>query len=302
MKTKSKTFIREALDSLKDNIDLDALMDIADRYVTSSPISGSWDTELDHELHAIMDRFNISEDEAKEVMIDKLGFDASDFDEIVDSDEFVESLLEAISPQDQYENDLLKSIWYKTNKKANASLSPEEKAVMKKYNLGRHGGYNQRTYLYKNDTGEEVMSDNPDYYRRNKTNWVGKANRPASRKEYNDYIKSGRYDWTPNDIATAEYWGNSESGKWSPEAKAQAKAMSADYREMKAALKADKGYRSKLAQLDQDYEAARQRLMADYQARLRSLYSNQRNNADYYQNAVDRTKQTIDDIKQKHNM
>ena len=55
------------------------LYDIVDIYNTSSPVSGSWDTEIEHEQHAIADAFNISLEAAKKVMINILGFDSNDF-------------------------------------------------------------------------------------------------------------------------------------------------------------------------------------------------------------------------------
>lgn len=57
----------------------DALMDIAEGYVVSRPVSGNWDTETEHEMKAIAKAFNISEKSAKALMINELGFDPSEF-------------------------------------------------------------------------------------------------------------------------------------------------------------------------------------------------------------------------------
>lgn len=61
------------------SIDVDKLYDIADTYTTSSPVSGEWGEETKHEQQAIADAFNISLDDAKEVMIKILGFPEEDF-------------------------------------------------------------------------------------------------------------------------------------------------------------------------------------------------------------------------------
>ena len=62
-------------DRLNSSVDTDKLYEIADRYCTSSPVSGDWNTEIEHELKAIMEELGVSESEAKRLMIDVLGFD-----------------------------------------------------------------------------------------------------------------------------------------------------------------------------------------------------------------------------------
>ena len=83
---------RKINESLDDIIDMDELVDIAERYNTSTPVSGSWDTELEHEQKAIADHFDISMEDAKQVMMDMLGFDEYDFQNW--DGEFDESLKE----------------------------------------------------------------------------------------------------------------------------------------------------------------------------------------------------------------
>lgn len=60
----------------------DGLMMIADRYNTSDPVSGDWETEVEHEMKTIADAFNISEESAKDLMINELGFGDIDFVEL----------------------------------------------------------------------------------------------------------------------------------------------------------------------------------------------------------------------------
>ena len=61
---------------------IDKLWEIADRYNTSKPVSGNWDTETEHELNAISKELGISKQEAKDLMIKELGFDDSMFNGI----------------------------------------------------------------------------------------------------------------------------------------------------------------------------------------------------------------------------
>jgi hypothetical protein len=64
-------------EDLNSSIDTDKLYEIADRYSSSTPVSGNWDTETQHEMKAIMEELGVSEEEAKKLMINVLGFDES---------------------------------------------------------------------------------------------------------------------------------------------------------------------------------------------------------------------------------
>lgn len=70
---------------LVSDINDDELFEIAENYNTSNPVSGNWDSETTHEQKAIADHFNISMDEAKQLMINKLGFSNEDFDYVSSS-------------------------------------------------------------------------------------------------------------------------------------------------------------------------------------------------------------------------
>lgn len=62
-----------------DDIDDDRLAEVIDKYnATSSPVSGDWDTETAAEQQDIADAFGISLEDAKQVMIQKLGFPEDD--------------------------------------------------------------------------------------------------------------------------------------------------------------------------------------------------------------------------------
>ena len=61
------------------DIDQEKLNEIAERYCASSPVSGDWDTETVHEQEAISNELGVSMDEAKNIMIDQLGFEEDMF-------------------------------------------------------------------------------------------------------------------------------------------------------------------------------------------------------------------------------
>lgn len=69
--------------SIKGSIVLDEnekeqLLDAIDKYNTSNPVSGKWSLETMDEKQTIADLFNITLDEATDVMIDYLGFSKED--------------------------------------------------------------------------------------------------------------------------------------------------------------------------------------------------------------------------------
>lgn len=53
----------------------DLLWEVIDKYNTSHPVSGRWEDETAHEQQTIADTFGISLADAKQIMIDELGFD-----------------------------------------------------------------------------------------------------------------------------------------------------------------------------------------------------------------------------------
>lgn len=57
-----------------------ALYNIAEKYNSSTPVSGDWDTETEAELNEIVQTFNITPESAKALMIYELGFTEDMFD------------------------------------------------------------------------------------------------------------------------------------------------------------------------------------------------------------------------------
>ena len=79
--------------------DQEKLYEIADRYVSSDPVSGDWDTETSHEQKAISDELGVSLEEAKQLMKEYLGFTDDMFNitsaEVSDVDEMTYDVVEA---------------------------------------------------------------------------------------------------------------------------------------------------------------------------------------------------------------
>ena len=74
---KSSTAIKASIELTAEQ--QEELETIAEKYTTSNPVSGDWDTETASEQKDISDAFGISMDDAKQVMIDYLGFEEDMF-------------------------------------------------------------------------------------------------------------------------------------------------------------------------------------------------------------------------------
>lgn len=64
-----------------DEATLEKIYEISERYATSNPVSGDWDTETLHEFNAIKHECGLSDEAAMGVMIDYLGYDPDDLGE-----------------------------------------------------------------------------------------------------------------------------------------------------------------------------------------------------------------------------
>lgn len=73
--------------------------------------------------------------------------------------ESLEELLEAMSPEDEADSAIIKGIIDKSKRRTNAKLTPEEKAIMKKYNLDR--GYDGDIFVDGTETGHMYRNSSP---------------------------------------------------------------------------------------------------------------------------------------------
>lgn len=75
--------VKSSINASEDvEIDYYKLEEIANRYNTSKPVSGDWYKETEHELRAIASELGLSMKQAKQVMIDELGFEEDQFADI----------------------------------------------------------------------------------------------------------------------------------------------------------------------------------------------------------------------------
>lgn len=133
-----------------DDIDEQELEEIVDRYNTSTPVSGDWDTETEHEQKAIASKFDLTMDEAKEVMKEKLGFEDDDF-------KSTKKEVKPVTKEEGYSFD-------KAKKKADEEYEKARKAG--KYSIGKDVGEGsfEAEFSGKNEIDQDKLDEIADRY------------------------------------------------------------------------------------------------------------------------------------------
>ena len=307
-------------ESLED-ANLDKLYRIADRYSASRPISGDWDTETVHEQRAIAKGLGISMKEAKQVMIDQLGFTEEMFNESFSTrlKNKIGSLNEEeMSDEDKRDTEILKNIYRKTQARANAALTSEEKAVLQKYNLDRVT-WDKNVHGRKNFNGRDVQGsalfqrgdfdkkwnrkgfkyDDP---KADKINYADRARKRPARDAQEDDLRSRDY-W---DMPTPDYESRHEGGSdddWDPfipttyqkrERDTVNQKMTQNVRDMKRALRDRKASQSKVDSADADLQAQLDKLRREYEDRIAGVKRGHESRTEYSKKDVQRNQDTID--------
>ena len=306
-------------ESLED-ANLDKLYRIADRYSASRPVSGDWDTETVHEQRAIAKGLGISMKEAKQVMINQLGFTEEMFNEAFSTrlKNKIKSLNEAeMSDEDKHDTDILKNIYRKTQSRANAALTPEEKSVLQKYNLERvpwdkniHGRKNfngrevQGSAIFQRGDFDKKWNRNKFQYddpKADKINYADRARKRPTRDEQEDDLRDRDY-W---DMPTPDYAARHErdaDDEWNPladhtyqkaERHSENQKMTQNVRDMKRALRDRKASQAKVDSADADLQAQLDKLKAEYEDRIAGVKKSHESRTDYSRKDVERNQKQI---------
>lgn len=159
--------------------------------------------------------------------------------------ESIDRVLEAISPEDQRDSDIIRDLIKKSYKRKNAALTPEEKEVMKKYGLSRTpqgdihvgDGYDYSDYLDNRVKGSRF----------NKVNFADRARKAPQRKE-RDALRG-----EDGEIVYPIFNRDRDSSK---KREAEASLISSKIDRMKKALKSRAYHDSELQGADDRYKAA----------------------------------------------
>ena len=230
-------------------------------------------------------------------------------------EEKLNSLNEAeMSAEDKHDSEILKQIYQKTQSRANAASTQEEKDVLKKYNLERvpyiknirsaEGSYRNSIFddnefkgSYKWSTGKELPPKS------DKINYADRA-RKRPERDAQQFDMRDRDFW---DMPTPDYESNHkiEDGKYRPKTYQQRQRysdnqkMTQNVRDMTRALKDRNDSQKKLDSADSVYQAEIDKLKKDYEDRLARAQLSQKYRTDSDRRNLDYANQRISSLLKK---
>ena len=229
------------------------------------------------------------------------------------------SLREAEMPdEDKRDTEILKDIYRKTQVRANAALTPEEKAVLKKYGLERtpwdkniHVGRDvgarriQGSPLFQRGDFDKKWNRNGFRYddpKADKINYADRARKRPARDAQEDDLRSRDY-W---DMPTPDYAARHErdsDDEWNPltnhtyqkrERHSENQKMTQNVRDMKRALRDRKASQSKVDSADADLQAQLDKLRREYEDRIAGVKRGHESRTEYSKKDVQRNQDAID--------
>ena len=219
-------------------------------------------------------------------------------------EEKLNSLNEAeMSDEDKHDSEILKQIYRKTQERANAALTPEEKAVLQKYDLGRStyiknvGSVrrdipNNNVYIFnRDDVVPRIDSKTGGIYRRfDKINYADRARKRPERGENANRFEYDYFDPAPDyerehGIDNDEYWNGTKYQRM--ERIADNQQMTKNVRKMKDILQRRKEAQQFVDNSQAEQDAKINKLKAQYESRIDSLKK-------YYDDANQNSRSQID--------
>ena len=257
---------------------------------------------------------------------EELDIDPSKSDDIVTEEMFTEafsirlrntinSLNEAeMSDEDKHDTDILKQIYQKTQGRANAALTPEEKSVLQKYNLERvpymknirstEGSY--RTPIFDDRDFQSSYDWNSGKRIPPKSNKINYADRARKRPERDaqTYDMRDRDFW---DMPTPDYESQHEvdSDDYKPATYQQRQRysdnqkMTQNVRDMTRALRDRKDSQAKLDSAEYVHQVELDKLKKEYEDRLAAIKRNQQYRTDSDRRQVDYANKRINKLLRK---
>lgn len=219
-------------------------------------------------------------------------------------EEKLNSLNEAeMSAEDKHDSDILKQIYRKIQVRGNAALTPEEKEVLQKYNLGRNtytkniGSVRRdiptnNVYIFnKDDELPRVDSKTGDIYRRSdRINYADRARKRLERGENANRFEGDYFAPAPDyerehQVNNDEYWNGMKYQR--RERIADNQQMTKDVRNMKDILQRRKRAQQFVDNSQAEQDAKINKLKSEYERRIDSLKK-------YYDDANQNSKSKID--------
>lgn len=226
-------------------------------------------------------------------------------------EEKLNSLNEAeMSDEDKHDSEILKQIYRKTQVRANAALTPEEKAVLQKYDLERNPDTKnvrlstrdiptRSAYIFsKDDEVGRTDSKTGGFYRpSDRINYADRARKRPERGENANRFEGDYFAPAPDyekqhEVNNDEYWNGTKYQR--QERIADNQQMTKDVRNMKGILQRRKYAQNFIDNSQAEQDAKINKLKAEYESRIDSLknYYNDANRTSQYK--IDRANNEID--------
>lgn len=241
----------------------------------------------------------VSEEEADDVVED----DTDDGED----DDFLEALSNKLSQmneaemsdEDKRDNQILRNIYDKTQRRANAALTSEEQAVLDKYGLYRSTGNKDIMKPGKDAFHASSITSPPRYFRGgidvhdDRVNLADRARKISDRQPIRDFVNSGDYNFydTTSDHDPKGKYKNTFQRKMN---RAHSAQMQQPMQDMKRLISTRNYEQGRLDNADANYKAAIAKAKSDYEKRIKSAEDSLASTKKYSAKYVDDTNAEID--------
>lgn len=248
----------------------------------------------------------LSEEEADDVVEDDTDDDEDDTDDDED-DDFMEALSEKLSQmneaemsdEDKRDNQILRNIYDKTQRRANAALTPEEQAVLDKYGLYRSTGNKDIMKPGKDAFHASSITSPPRYFKGgvdvhdDRVNLADRARKISDRQPIRDFVNSGDYNFydTTYDHDPQGNYKNTFQRKMN---RAHSAQMQQPMQDMKRLISTRNYEQDRLDKADANYKDAIARAKSDYEKRMKSAEDSLASTKKYASKSVDDANAEID--------
>lgn len=223
------------------------------------------------------------EDEVTDIDDVEVADKTADEDDEDDPGDFMEALKAKISSmneaemsdEDKKDNQILRRIYNKTQRRANAALTPEEQAVLDKYGLYRSTGNKDIMMAGKDAFHANSITSPPQYFRGgvdvhdDRVNLADRARKMPNRQPIRDFITSGEYTTsdTTFDHDPKGTYKNTFQRKMN---RANSSKMQQPMQDMKRVISQRNFEQGRLDKADAEYKDAIAKAKADYEKRMKS--------------------------------
>ena len=248
----------------------------------------------------------VAEEEADDVVEDCKEDDEDDKDDDED-DDFLEALSEKMSQmneaemsdEDKRDNQILRNIYDKTQRRANAALTPEEQAVLDKYGLYRSTGNKEIIKPGKDAFHASSVTSPPRYFKGgvdvhdDKVNLADRARKISDRQPIRDFVNSGDYNFydTTYDHDPKGDYKNTFQRKMN---RAHSAQMQQPMQDMKRLISTRNYEQGRLDKADANYKDAIAKAKSDYEKRMKSAEDSLASTKKYASKSVNDANAEID--------